>query len=68
MRAVLAVGLLIALCASANAAKVHHANPRAGQLRLAQPAVVPVHKGYSVPGWTEEQTRYWLDSFHGGTD
>jgi hypothetical protein len=68
MRAVLALGLLIALCASANAAKVHHAKPRAGQLRLAQPAAVPVHKGIAVPGWTEEQTRYWLDSFHGGTD
>jgi hypothetical protein len=65
MRSVLALGLLIALCASANAAKVHHAKPHAGQ-RPAQ--LVAVSKGYAVPGWTEEQTRYWLDSFHGGTD
>lgn len=66
MRSVLALGLLIALCASANAAKVHHAKPHAGHLRSAQP--VAVSKGYAVPGWTDEQTRNWLDSFHGGTD
>jgi hypothetical protein len=28
MRAVLALGILIALCASANAARVHHSKPR----------------------------------------
>ena len=28
MRALLALGLLVAVCASANAAKVHHAKPR----------------------------------------
>ena len=66
MRSVMAVGLLIALCASANAAKVRHSKLRAGHLRPAQPVAVP--KGYAVPGWTVEQTRYWLDSFHGGTD
>ncbi len=65
MRSVLALGLLIALCASANAAKVRHAKPHAGPVRLAQPAPV---KGYAVPGWTDEQTRYWMDSFHGSTD
>jgi hypothetical protein len=65
MRAVLAFCLLIALCGSANAAKVHHSKPHAG-LRPAQP--VAVHKGFAVPGWTEQQTRYWIDSFHGGTD
>ena len=66
MRSVLALGFLIALCASANAAKVHHAKPQAGYLRPAQPVAVP--KGYAVPGWTEQQTRNWMDSFHGGTD
>ena len=25
-------------------------------------------KGFAVPGWTEQQTRDWLDSYHGGTD
>lgn len=66
MRYVLALGFLIALSASANAAKVHHSKPHADRLRAAQP--VAVTKGYAVPGWTNEQTRNWLDSFHGGTD
>ena len=66
MRSVMALGLLIALCASANAAKVRHSKLHASHLRPAQPVAVP--KGYAVPGWTVEQTRYWLDSFHGGTD
>jgi hypothetical protein len=66
MRSVLALGLLIALCGSADAAKVRHDKPHANHLRPAQPVAVP--KGYAVPGWTEEQTRYWMDSFHGGTD
>jgi hypothetical protein len=66
MRSVLALGVLIALCASANAARVRHPEPHAGHLRQAQP--VAALKGYAVPGWTDEQTKYWLDSFHGGTD
>jgi hypothetical protein len=66
MRSVLALGVLIALSASADAAMVRHRQPRADHLRLAQP-VAPL-KGYAVPGWTEQQTRDWLDSFHGGTD
>jgi len=66
MRFVLALGLLVALSASANAAKVHHSKPQVGYLRPAQPVAVP--RGYAVPGWTEEQTRYWMDSYHGGTD
>jgi hypothetical protein len=67
MRPVLALGLLIALCASANAARVRHPEPQhARHLRPVQP--VAALKGYAVPGWTNEQTRYWLDSFHGGTD
>jgi hypothetical protein len=37
MRFVLALGLLIALCASANAAKVHHAKPRHVVVRPVQP-------------------------------
>jgi hypothetical protein len=66
MRSVLALGLLISLCASANAAKVHVSKPHAGHVRVAQPVATP--KGFAVPGWTEEQTRNWLDSYHGGTD
>jgi hypothetical protein len=66
MRIFLALGLLIVLCGSANAAKVHHSKWRAENVRAAHSVVTP--KGYAVPGWTEEQTRYWLNSFHGGTD
>jgi hypothetical protein len=66
MRSVLALGLLVAFCASASAAKVHHYIPHAGHVRATQPVGVP--KSYAVPGWTEEQTRAWMDSYHGGTD
>jgi hypothetical protein len=67
MRAVLALCLLVALCASANAAtKGRHREPHKGQLRPPQP--VAALKTYVVPGWTEQQTRDWMNSFHGGTD
>ena len=66
MRFVLALGLLVTLCASANAATVHHSKRHAGHLRPAQPVAVP--KGYAVPGWTEEETRHWMDNARGGTD
>ena len=56
MRSVLVLGLLITLCASANAARVHRSKPPEGHLRSAQRVTVP--KGYAVPGWTDEQTRY----------
>ena len=64
MRSVLAFGLLITLCASANAATVRRSKP--GHLRPAQRVTVP--QGYAVPGWTDEQTRYWLDSATGPKD
>ena len=66
MRSILTLGLLLALCTSANAAKVRHSKPQAGHLRPAQPVAVP--KGFAVPGWTVEQTRNWLDSYGYGTD
>jgi hypothetical protein len=67
MRFVLALGLLITLCASATAATVHHKpygvrlrtrdhrNIRPGE-RITAPA------RFAVPGWTDEQTHYWLDN------
>jgi hypothetical protein len=58
MRPVLALGLLITLCASANAATVHRSKPPQGHLRPGQRVTVP--KGYAVPGWTDEETRKWL--------
>ena len=66
MRSILALGILIVAGTSANAAKVHHAKPQAGFARAAQPVAAP--KTYAVPGWTEKETRDWMDSYHGGTD
>jgi hypothetical protein len=64
MRSLLALGLLVALCApSADAATVR----RFGHLRARQLVVVRPSQGvtaparFAVPGWTDEQTRYWLD-------
>jgi hypothetical protein len=54
----LALGLLITLCASANAATVHRSKQPEGHLRPSQRVTVP--KGYAVPGWTDEETRKWL--------
>jgi hypothetical protein len=63
MRSVLALGVLITLYAFANAAPVHRPKPPVDHLRPVQPVTVP--KGYAVPGWTEEQTRHWLDAPQG---
>jgi hypothetical protein len=59
MRAVLALALLMTLCGSANAAKMHRPKRPHGHLRP-RPRVTAM-KGYAVPGWTDEQTRNWLD-------
>jgi len=61
MRSLLVLGLLITLCASANAATVHRSKRPEGHLRPSQ-RVITVPRGYAVPGWTDEQTRYWLDN------
>jgi hypothetical protein len=47
MRSVLALGLLIALCASAEAASVHHFKPRHVIVRPGQ----GLTSGSGVPGW-----------------
>ena len=69
MRAVLVFGLLVALCASSEAATLHRSKPPARHLRPIYerpiPRVTAVPKGFAVPGWTDEQTRYWLDSASG---
>jgi hypothetical protein len=60
MRSVLALGLL-SMIVSANAAPVHHSKLPVGHLRPSRR--VNVHKGgYAVPGWTDEETRYWMDN------
>src|ERR1700738_1134558 len=67
MRSVLALGLLITLCASANAATVHRPKPPGVHLRTRERVTIrpgqritaPAH--FAVPGWTNEQTQYRLD-------
>jgi hypothetical protein len=77
MRFVLALGLLITLCGSADAATVLHSKRHVGHSRPAQrvpvghfppaqPVTVP--KGYAVPGWTDEQTQDWLNNATGPKD
>jgi hypothetical protein len=66
MRSLLALGLLISLCASADAATVRRFKPPERHLRPAQRMTIP--QGYAVPGWTDEQTRYWLDNATGPKD
>jgi hypothetical protein len=66
MRSVLALGLLITLSASANAATVHRSKAPEGHLQPGQRVAVP--KGYAVPGWTDQQTRDWLDNATGPKD
>ena len=68
MRSVLALGLLITLCAAANAATVHRPKPSGVHLRTRERVTIrpdqritaPAH--FAVPGWTNEQTQYWLDN------
>jgi hypothetical protein len=68
MRSLLTAGLLIALCAPAGGqtgkhAKAPIAHPRARQHIIVgpDPAAAPRAR-VAVPGWTDEQTRQWLDN------
>jgi len=63
MRSVLTLALLISWCAAANAAPVHRSKPAERHMRPDPRPTVP--RGFAVPGWTDEQTRYWLDSASG---
>lgn len=61
MRSVLALGLLLMLCASANAAPARHT--RVHQPAAARPAADVTPKArFAVPGWSDEDTRKWLDN------
>jgi hypothetical protein len=66
MRSVLALGLLITLYASANAATVH----RTSHPRTRQHVIVPSQgvatPRFAVPGWSDEATRRWLDNASSG--
>ena len=66
MRSFLALGLLITLCAPAHATTVRRPKPPTVHLRARQHVIVRpspgVTPGFAVPGWTDEQTRHWLDN------
>jgi hypothetical protein len=65
MRLVLALGLLITLCVSANAAtRLHHSKPRHVIVRPNQGVTAPGQ--FAVPGWSDESTRRWLDDASSG--
>jgi hypothetical protein len=58
IRSVLALGLLVTLSASANAATVHRSRLPVARLHPVQRVTVP--ERYTVPGWTDEETRKWM--------
>lgn len=66
MRSVLALGLLIALCGSADAAPVHRSKPRPhvivspGQIVSPSQSVTAPGR-FAVPSWSDDATRRWLD-------
>ncbi len=68
MRSVLALGLLVTLSASADAAAAHRSKPPTVHLRTPQHVIVRPSQGataparFAVPGWTDEETRRWLDN------
>jgi hypothetical protein len=59
MRAVFALGLLITLCASADAGTAHHPKRAHVVVRPNQGVTAPAR--FAVPGWSNEQTLYWLN-------
>jgi hypothetical protein len=64
LRSLSAFALSIALCAFADAATVHHPRPPERRFHPPQPSTA-LPKGYAVPGWTDEETREWLNGASG---
>jgi hypothetical protein len=62
---VFALGLLIALGASGNAATVHrprqHAVVPPGQVTIRNHGLAT--PGFAVPGWSDEATRQWMGQY-----
>jgi hypothetical protein len=62
---VIILGLLIAPCASGNAAPVHR--PRQHAVVPPGQAIAPnqgvATPGFAVPGWSDEATRQWMDQY-----
>jgi hypothetical protein len=63
MRFALCLGVLVMLCAAADAATARRVRHPERHFRLERSAVPP--KGFAVPGWTDEETRQWLNSASG---
>jgi hypothetical protein len=68
MRSILALSTLIIFCASADAAPLRHSRPIQHRARPERGVTAPdirrgyaVPKGYTVPGWTDEETQKWLN-------
>ena len=68
MRSVLALGVLIALCTSADAARVHHSKPRHVIVRPSQGVAVPPrwYKFQGYPPIRPEENRNLDPSNFGG--
>lgn len=68
MRSILALSALVIFCASADAQTVRHSRSIRHRARPEHGVTAPdirrgyaAPKGYAVPGWTDEETRKWLD-------
>jgi hypothetical protein len=74
MRSVFALSLSIIWCASADAVTVHRSRPHQAHFRTQPPVVTqPGQRAtaltrFAVPGWTDQQTRKWLDNANSGWD
>jgi hypothetical protein len=66
MRLILAISVLIALGASAEAAQAHRPTSPVRQQHPPRPTASS--KGFAVPGWTDEQTRAWINDATGPRD
>jgi hypothetical protein len=69
LASVLALGPTVALLTSADAAPVHRSRASKPHLRAAHDAIVDPGPNaaspgarFAVPGWTDEETRRWLDN------
>ncbi|PDT72703.1 hypothetical protein CO675_34700 [Bradyrhizobium sp. C9] len=60
MRCVLALGLLVILGVSADAATRRHSHTRQPTTVRSPAATAPAAR-FAVPGWSDESTRQWLD-------
>lgn len=62
MRSVLAAGLLIVLCAAANAAPAHRVHHPRYPMVDRYGAEASSGARFAVPGWSDEATQRWLNN------